>query len=568
MKKILYAILVLVSCLTSIVNAQTPNWQWAVSGGSLATDEVGNAVFVDDNANVYSTGSFGTSTLVIGTASLTRTGIGNVYVVKQNASGNVTWAKNFGGINSGGGGGIGYAICADPSGNVYVAGMYYSNLVLGTTTLTAVDTTAGNAGDIFLTKLDPSGNVIWAKSAGGNVADLASGISVDAAGNVFIGGLFRSRFLTIGTTTLSAPNNVSPFAGADLFVAKYSSSGNFVWAQNYGTPGNDNLGGISVDPAGNLLIAGLFYGYTNITFGTTTLTSVGASNLFVVKYDTGGNVLWAKTAGQVGSGTIGHSATSVCTDTNSNVYITGTCNGSAIGMSIGSLTISNTGSFIAKLDNNGNALWGKNIGNGNAYFKGISTDGNGNSYTSGYFSGLTCSFGTATLTNVNTGGNNTDIFTAKFNTSGNLVWAKGNGSIYNEQANGISSNSNGEVAITGKITTTITLDSYTLNCGGSGVYTDLFISKIGSATAGLNEQIKTIEASIYPNPNNGNFFVEVKNLNEELDVKLYTLLGNSVYQTKLSPQNSIIQLNNLAKGIYFLQLSTKSSISTRKIIVD
>lgn len=555
-------------CMINYSEAQAPNWQWALSAGVSINDDYGNAVYVDNSANVYSTGSFGSSTLTIGTTNLTRVGLGNVYVVKQDPSGNVTWAKNFGGISAAGGGGIGYAISADPSGNVYVAGLFYSNLVIGTTTLTAVDTTAGNSGDIFLTKLDQSGNVLWAKSAGGNVADLANGIAVDGSGNVFIAGLFRSRNLAIGTTTLSAPNNVSPFAGADIFVAKYSSAGNFVWANNYGTPGNDNISGVSIDAAGNLLIAGLFYGYTNITFGSTTLTSSGASNLYLVKFDNGGSVLWAKTAGQVGTGTIGHSATSISADSNSNVYITGTCNGSAIGLSIGTVTISNTGSFIAKFDSNGSALWGKNIGNGNCYFKGISTDGSGNSYTTGYFDGLTCSFGTSTLTNANTGGNNTDIFVAKFNTSGTLIWAKGNGSIYNEQANGISSNTNGEVAITGKITTTLTLDTYTLNCGGFGSYPDLFISKIGVATAGIMENNQLMDVLTYPNPIQGALFIEANQIKESIRLKIYTILGDCIIDTFISEEKAVIDLTKQSKGLYVLELSSGKNISKRKIIID
>src|SRR6185369_12691602 len=85
----------------------------------------------------------------------------------------------------------------------------------------------------------------------------------------------------------------------DVFTAKYDPEGNVLWAASAGGTGTDNGTGIGVDAAGNCYITGHFSS-TSITFGATTLTRTGSENVFVVKYDASGNVLWANRAGGTG----------------------------------------------------------------------------------------------------------------------------------------------------------------------------------------------------------------------------------------------------------------------------
>jgi len=192
---------------------------------------------------------------------------------------NWLWAKSAGGISSD----RGTDIATDASGNVLVTGDFSSSsAIFGTTTL-------ANAGgyDMFIAKYDGSGNVLWAKREGGTSDDRGNGITTDASGNVLVTGNFKSDSMTFGATVLI---NLNPFF-SDLFIAKYDTGGNILWAKSAGGTHEDVGNSIITDAGGNVFVAGWFR--DSISFGTITLTGAGV-DFFVVKYDAGGNVLWAK----------------------------------------------------------------------------------------------------------------------------------------------------------------------------------------------------------------------------------------------------------------------------------
>lgn len=542
--------------------SQAPGWQWAVGAGGVGTDESGNSIATDASGNIYSTGSFGCGTLTIGTASVTRFGSGNAYVVKQDAAGNVQWLKNFGGASSFWGGGTGKGICTDASGNIYVTGFYLSTLVAGSTTLTATDSSGSNVGDIFIIKMDPSGNVIWAKSAGGAYGDGANAISVDANNNVFITGYFKSRYLRFGSSlTVFSSNNSSSssFIWTDFFVAKYDSNGNPVWASGAGTASLDDSKGIAIDATGNVLIAGNFYLGT-MTIGTTTLSGTSATNMFIAKYDNSGNVIWSKTATGAGSGSINHTATGITADASNNVYITG-ANGAST-LTIGSVVLANSnGGYVAKLDASGNCQWANSM-IGNAYGTGI-TNNAGNVFVTGYFSGMTCSFGTVTVANTNTGGNNEDIFVSKYNSSGTLDWATGAGGIYRDIPNGISVDMSGNANVTG-YTLNSALSFGTLSVTCTGNYNDIFIAKMGTASGVEELNNDNDQVQIYPNPGTGIFSLKTETSISKIEI--INLVGELIYS---STDTEMINISDKPKGIYFIRAEDKNKkILSGKIVLQ
>lgn len=552
--------------------SQTPGWQWAIGAGTAGVDESGNSITADAAGNIYSIGEFSSSTLTIGSASLTRAGGGNPYIVKQDANGNVIWAKNYSfSPPTLFGYGSGKSIYADAAGNVYIAGYYMTSIVIGTTTLVAQDSSSTNVGDIFIAKLDASGNVLWAKSAGGAVADAVNGITADAAGNVYITGLYRSRYFRFGNNiTLFNPaaSSANFFVNTDIYVAKYDASGTPQWAKNTQAAGGGFNEGksICVDAAGNVLVAGTFY-LPSIAFGTNTLTGTAAVNLFVTKYDNAGNVTWAKTATAAGSGAINHTANGVTTDASNNVYFTGSSIASTLTM--GSSSIVNSGCIIGKLDPTGTALWLKAAGRGSAIGTGISKDNSGNVYATGYFDGMNCIFGTDTIKNKNTGGNNEDIFVTKYSTSGSAMWAVGAGGIFRDISNGITVDGNGNAIITGlNKNTALTFGTLSLTCTGS--YNDIFIAKMGTPT-GIKENSVYANISIYPNPSSGIINIKQNELGEaELKTILITdVLGKVVYMTEITSTQTEINLSNQPKGIYFIRAEDKNKkMFTGKIILE
>ncbi len=304
-----------------------------------------------------------------------------------------------------------------------------ATITFGTTTLTNADTGSGE--DIFIVKYDASGNVLWAKSAGGTQHDQGRSVSTDKSGNVFMTGYFGSATVTFGTTTLTNAGNTG--STDDIFIVKYDASGNVQWAKSAGGTAGDWGNSVSVDAGGNVFMTGDFQSAT-ITFGTTTLTNADttapAADIFIMKYDAAGNVLWAKSAG----GTSDDFGSSVSTDAGGNVFMTGYFQSATI--TFGTTTLTNKDNsgnsgdiFIVKYDASGNVQWAKSAGgNSNDFGQSVSTDAGGNVFVAGYFQSATITFGTTTLTNAGF----SDIFIAKLSSTTGIeeITKENNFSLY------------------------------------------------------------------------------------------------------------------------------------------
>ena len=175
------------------------NWLWAKQAGGI-NDDYGWSISVDDNGNSYVTGYFGSSA-TFGTATLTSSGGSDIFVAKMDSNGNWLWAKKAGGTSED----KGYSIALDDNGNSYVTGVFYGSATFGTATLTS----SGNY-DIFVAKLDSNGNWFWAKKAGGINDDYGWSISVDDNGNSYVTGVFYGS-ATFGTTTLISSGDADIF---------------------------------------------------------------------------------------------------------------------------------------------------------------------------------------------------------------------------------------------------------------------------------------------------------------------------------------------------------------------
>lgn len=284
----------------------------------------------------------------------------------------------------------------------------------------------------------------------------------DAGGNVYVVGYFFQT-ATFGSTTLTSAGS------QDIFIAKYAANGTLRWVQRTGNVNFDSGLSIATDVDGNVYITGLFAGTT--TIGTTNLTSVGAYDVYVAKYDSNGMFQWVKQAGGTGN----DYGWGVATDANGYVYITGYISGTA---TFGPHTLISQGStdlFLAKYDSNGTLQWAKRDGGtGNEYAYDMATDGNGNMYIVGYFTG-TATFGTTNLTSAG----NEDVFVVKYNSDGITQWAQRGGGTGSDITYDIATDSNGNTYITGSFLNTATFS------GGSSVTSfgnsDIFLAKYNSA---------------------------------------------------------------------------------------
>jgi hypothetical protein len=310
----------------------------------------------------------------------------------------------------------------------------------------------------------------------------------DASGNVYIVGSFQYPTFILGGISLTNSG------GYDFFIAKYNPSGIIQWAKKAGGTGDEEGMGITIDNLGNLIVTGYFTSST-VTFGTApflTNSNSGTADIFLVKYNQSGSVVWAKNAGGAGDEK-GLSITSFGTD----IYISGSYTAAFTYGTTGFPNAGSTDVFIAKYDVTGTLLWARYGGGSSSDSNtGITTDNVGNAYITGYFYSTSLIFGSTTLTKVGT----YDIFIAKYTSSGSLSWAKREGAIGTNYCYAISHDNQGNFLIGGKFTNSnIAFGSSILTGPG------LFLAKYDTsgtviwARGALNGDIHGIATDTYGN---------------------------------------------------------------------
>ena len=176
------------------------------------------------------------------------------------------WAAQAGGSSTEAGSGI----ITDNAGSIYVTGSFYSTATFGSYSITS----AGGF-DIFVAKMDATGNWLWAVSAGASEWDFGCEITVDATGNSYVTGNFQ------GTATFGS-YSITSAGDDDIFVAKMGNSGNWLWVTQAGGTDGDGGVGITIDDTGNSYVTGRFQG--TAIFGSFTQTSSGADDIFVARW--------------------------------------------------------------------------------------------------------------------------------------------------------------------------------------------------------------------------------------------------------------------------------------------
>jgi hypothetical protein len=376
------------------------NVLWAKSYGG-ADGDIATSVATDASGNAYVTGIFSGSVMVMGSFTLTNasTGTNDMFLAKIDAAGNVVWAKNAGGTSHD----KPFSIALDLSGNIFVAGAFGSSSInFGTGALNNTSTTD----DAFLVKYDQTGAALWARSAGGTSPDQATAVSTDSVGNVYIAGKFSSASVNFGTGAL---NNASS-GTQDIFVVKYNSAGTAQWSARSGGTMDDAATAIVVSNGGVYVGGG--FSSTSMSVGSTTLSNAtpGIPDVFLVKYDNGGNPQWAKATGGADFDVIN----SLAADASGNVYAGGYFISNSLSFGSNALNSSSPGYkdlFVVEYDAMGNPLWATSApGNFNDAVNTIAVTSNGSDiYIGGGFDSGPLVFGTINIYK----GCGDDVFVAK-----------------------------------------------------------------------------------------------------------------------------------------------------------
>jgi len=525
------------------------------------------------------------------------------------------WAKRAGGTGSDGA----TAVATDAMGNSFIAGNFQSNsFSIGDSTFT---NPTGAGGDIFLAKYDVNGNVLWAKRAhegSGGYFDAVTSLATDASGNVYMSGYFETAIITFDTITLT--NTATMAFDNNIFLVKYDANGNLLWAERAGgtSSGSDISAPIALDAEGNIYISAYFSG-APVTFGDTTLT--GISGMTITKCNANGKVLWTKNAGNYSVNSIALGATS------GDIYMVGSFSTDTLIM--GTDTLINAGSgtsdiLIAKYDTGANVQWARGVGGPN--YDGavsVAVDASENVFATGYFKSSQITFGTTILTNV--GMDYDDIFLVKYNTNGNVLWAKSAGGINNDDpasvvldtagnaylagnfsspsiifgsdtftitgmfvakyeaatgsvkwakapgaaaATAAAMSAAGNVYVTGNFSqSTMSFDTIALTNTG---ITNVFLAKLdtGNGTivrTSVSIVNNTLNVSLFPNPATDNITIEIP---QQAKIQIVNMQGQLVKEIDADSNETSVDISALSPGLYFVKITMGSLAIVRKFVKD
>ena len=258
----------------------------------------------------------------------------------------------------------------------------------------------------------------WERVLGSSGQSVSSrGVAADAAGHVVVTGY-----------TLKALES-SEQSSSDAFVAAYSGSGELLWTAELATPASDAAAGVSLDTAGNALVAG-------DTSGALEGAALGFGDAYVAKYSPGGELAWVRQLGTAAP----DEATGVSADADGNVLVAGFTRGVLEGSRAGT----DLDAWIAKYSPAGEALWvrqlGSSVGSDDA-LAGVSTDADGNVLVAGR------SFGALEGESLGS----SDAFVAKLSGAGALLWIRQLGTADYDAAESVRADADGNVFIAGQL---------------------------------------------------------------------------------------------------------------------
>src|SRR6187399_944951 len=558
-------------------NAQPPDWSWAKGIGGTDFDQV-NSMVVDPggSGDVYTTGFFeGTIDLDpgLGTFNLMSEGETDIFISKLDGSGNLVWAKAMGGISYD----SGESIALDASGNVYITGNFNESMDFdpgeGVFNLTE---TGG-----FISKFDPLGNFVWAKTIGGNGNNIA--LDIFGGGDIYITGHFLE---TNDFDPGPGIYNLSSAGLYDIFILKLDGAGNFIWAKAMGGMYYDYVSSIAVDPkgSGNIYTTGEFRGTIDFnpdSLGIFNLNSNGEYDIFILKLNSSGNFEWAKGIG----GTEDDYGSSLIVDPagSGDIFTTGGFEGT-VDFNPDSLAILNLTAlgfadvFISRLDSLGNFVWtkamGKKDGSVSSVCIAVEPSGSGGIYTTGEF-GARVDFDPGPgIFNLSATSDGFDCFISKLDGSGNFVWAKAMGGLYYDEGRSIIVDALDQVHVAGTFeSSSLSFGSITLtNTDNLNNSSDLFIAKLNASTTSLlKAEVKSQAFNIYPNPTTDQLIItSIQDNVINYEITINNIIGEIALSTSgHNNENEIIfDMSALAPGIYFIALDLDGNRVIRKIVKE
>ena len=276
----------------------SPLWSQGFGGED---DQFGNGVQVGGGGNIVVTGSF-EGTIEFGGDLLETIDERDVFVVELDGNGAPLWSRSFGGEGSQ----TGFAVAVDSGEDVIVTGEFEGKLDFG-----SIQLVSEGGKDVFVTKLDSYGTLMWTRRFGDAADQSGLGVAVGAEGDVVVTGAFSGK-IDFGSGALASKG------GTDAFLCKLGAAGEGVlWSRGFGDAANQSGLGVAIDAKGNVAVTGVLEGTSD--FGGGPLVSQGRSDVFVAEVDASGKHLWSERFGDV-EGQVGYA---VAIDENGGIVLAG-----------------------------------------------------------------------------------------------------------------------------------------------------------------------------------------------------------------------------------------------------
>jgi len=325
----------------------------------------------------------------------------------------------------------------------------------------------------------PNGTA-WARTWGGVDDDIGFGVAIDGSGNAYVTGQFMD---TVDFDPGPGVDEHTSNGHNDIFLSKFDSNGEFLWARTWGGSFNDLGWGVAIDGSGNAYITGDFMGTVDFDPGpgADEHSYNGVYDIFLSKFDSNGEFQWARTWG----GDYDDYGNGVAIDGSGNSYITGLFWGTVDfdpGPGVDEhKSYGDSDIFLSKFDSNGEFQWARTWGGyDRATAYGVAIDGSGNAYITGYFEG-TADFDPGPGVDEHPSNGVYDIFLTKFNSNGEFQWARTWGAYNWDMGYGVAIDGSDNPYVTGYFMETVDFDT------GPGVkeyasngLADIFLSKFDS----------------------------------------------------------------------------------------
>jgi hypothetical protein len=438
----------------------------------------------------------------------------------------------------------------DEAGNVYSIGSFKGTVDFdpGPSVFNITSQGTSDYPNSFITKLDATGNLIWARAFLGTNSIYGNSIKIGASGNIYTTGHYE------GPSDFDPGSGVfslTPSSGISTFLTKLDSAGNFIWAIS---SGGLRCYTVALDDQENIYTGGDFFGTVDVDPGpgVTNIYSSQAST-YILKLNSLGQFIWVETFGTINYGCPIHE---IQIDSDYNVISTGYfANTGDFDPGSGTASLTNFGSqdgYVLKLDANGDFLWVKQIGGVNLdRINSVTLDSLQNVYVTGDFAG-TADFDPGAGTDFATSAGHSDIFLVKLDPNGNFLWKNILGGSYIEHGYGVTVDNKQNVYVTGSFSGTIDCDP------GSGVYN---ISSNGSEDILLG--IYNSNGDLLSANGFGSSSIDKGRAVYVTDDQDIYLSGNFANSTDFDPSpNSTIITSNGSYDGFLLKLSRLNNLSS------